>query len=104
FAWSDNAREIKRFPTVPAAGSFGGAVTHPAEPGNPMQDARQLIDRVGLLHQLAIEVAVLGRCLAVASGQHDGHADAAIADRLREIEPGHAWHHDVRENDIETIR
>ncbi len=55
------------------------------------------------MHEIEAGGAILGQRLAVASGQHDRHADAAIADRLREIEPGHPGHHHVGEYDVEAI-
>ena len=82
---------------------FVGA-PHFAQAACPVQHARELLDRVGLLQQLETVAAVFRQYVAVTAGQHDRQVGMAAPDFLGQFDAGHPGHHDVREHRVETVR
>src|SRR5947209_19692561 len=50
---------------VPVDRSFGGTIAHPPQPCRSVEDLRQFLDRIGLLHEIETEASFPRQRLAV---------------------------------------
>ena len=75
---------------LPVARSAGRAC------GNRLpENARQQLDRIGLLNQFETAMGILRQHVAVAAGQHHGQAGVALANDAGEFDAVHPGHDDV---------
>lgn len=68
-----------------------------------MQDAAELLGRVGFVQEFKPVHALLGDHVAVARSQHHRQARQPVLQLLRKRDPAHPGHDHVREHQVEPV-